>query len=484
MSLRTLVSSILVLSLASSRAHGQWHDDAGPWFIATQGEPWPEPAYRRLLEQRHCLDLDTFDFKVVNQNCDILQEALERYENLMRTEFGFDSSRREPSAADEDCKSTISQLRVDLQDSSECAKYPRIDSNEQYQLSIGNNALAYLSADSIWGILRGLETFSQLLYRNETQKSIHVRGQEISDLPRFGHRGLLIDTSRHFLPVRDILLILDAMAYNKLNVLHWHLVDDNSFPYESLRYPELAQKGAYHPSMIYRVEDVARVVEHARRRGIRVLPELDTPGHTKSWGRSHPELLTRCYDAEGRATGKLGPMDPSHEPLYGLVEELLRELGERFPDGQVHLGGDEVLYDCWRSNPDIRDFMQRRNISLERYELLEEYYVERVLRMARQLGLQPVVWQEVFDNGLRLAHSTVVHVWTGDWPREMDAVTRAGHKALLSACWYLDHVAGGGDWLKYYRCDPLDFNATLSQAKQRDLVLGGEACMWGEFVDR
>lgn len=101
-------------------------------------------------------------------------------------------------------------------------------------------------------------------------------------------------TSRHFIATNVLFQILDGMAYNKLNVFHWHIVDDHSFPYQSIRYPELAKKGAFHDSMIYSQADIANIIEQARLRGIRVMAEFDTPGHTASWGASHPELLTAC----------------------------------------------------------------------------------------------------------------------------------------------------------------------------------------------
>lgn len=173
-------------------------------------------------------------------------------------------------------------------------------------------------------------------------------------------------------------------------------------------------------------------------------------------------------------------MNPLNQQLYVFLKSLLTEITNKFPDKYFHMGGDEVLFDCWKSNPEIVKYMERNNMTRS-YEKLEELFVKRILDMVVDLKGKPIVWQEVFDNGLKLHEGTVVQVWTGFWKNELFRVTEAGYSALLSTCWYLDHIGSNGDWLKYYRCEPMDFNGSKEQQK---LLLGGEACMWSEFVDK
>lgn len=135
----------------------------------------------------------------------------------------------------------------------------------------------------------------------------------------------------------------------KLNVLHWHLSDDQSFPFVSSRLPELSDHGAFSPSAVYTRDDVDEVVSYAHDRGIRVIPEFDTPGHVAAWGASHPELLTSCCDERGQPLGK-GPMDPTMERTYTILWQLFRDVAKSFPDGFVHVGGDEVDQACWKVN--------------------------------------------------------------------------------------------------------------------------------------
>ncbi|CAF2127838.1 unnamed protein product [Rotaria magnacalcarata] len=172
--------------------------------------------------------------------------------------------------------------------------------------------------------------------------------------PRFQHRGVLLDSSRHFLPVPLIKKNLDVMAYNKLNVFHWHIVDDQSFPFESRTFPNLSRQGAFSSDHVCTPEDVTSIIEHARLLGIRVIPEIDTPGHTYSWGKSMPELITVCwangkpYQAIYGQHGEMEIFNPIEPRVYSTMDALLREVKSIFPSNYIHLGMDEVYDLCWQ----------------------------------------------------------------------------------------------------------------------------------------
>lgn len=120
---------------------------------------------------------------------------------------------------------------------------------------------------------------------------------------------------------------------NKMNVLHWHIVDDQSFPFVSETYPNLTAQGAFEPKKhIYTKAQVESVLQYARHRGIRVLIEFDSPGHTQSWGKGVPDLLAQCYDSKGKPNGHYGPIDPTHESVYKFIEKFFGEVATRFPD--------------------------------------------------------------------------------------------------------------------------------------------------------
>lgn len=333
-----------------------------------------------------------------------------------------------------------------------------------------------LISKSIWGILRGLETFSQLLVRSGVNHTMHINKTEIVDSPRFPHRGLLVDTARHYIHPTVLHKIINGMSFNKMNVFHWHIMDDQSFPYVSKTFPELSQKGSYHPTYVYTQSDVRRLIEYARLRGVRVMIEFDSPGHTRSIGESHPEILTRCM---ADYAGYLGPVDPTKEATYDFMRKMFRELVEVFPDQFIHLGADEVGYECWSTNPDIRRYMEAKGY--QKFDQLQSEYIEKIHEIVNDLNVTSIVWQEAFQSGLKLRNDTVVQVWIGNGALNlMREITAAGYRALLSAGWYLDHLQFSSDFPNMYQTDPVGFYGTQAQ---KDLVMGGEACMWSEMVD-
>ncbi|EYB80976.1 hypothetical protein Y032_0395g641 [Ancylostoma ceylanicum] len=395
-----------------------------------------------------------------------------------------------------DAPATLTSLSISVAKGCTTA-YPQLEMDESYNLVVDRSkGIATLTANEVWGALRGLETFSQLVYQPK-KNQYRVRTATIADSPRFPHRGVMIDSSRHFLPVGTLLQNLDLMAQNKMNVLHWHLVDSESFPYTSVKFPNMSTLGAYTPAHVYSVADMKKVMDYARLRGIRVVPEFDTPGHAGAWGKSFTHLLPTCYNSQGFISELSNIMDPTLESTFTFLSSFFAEALALFKDNYMHFGGDEVSYDmqqCWANNPEVTKRMKQLGYSST--SQLLNYYWNRLFSIIdkARAGTKKVVWQEVLDMNVP-ANTSIAHVWKGgnidDIMNEMAKVTANGHRAILSSCWYLNYIKYGADWgyidnsnmrLRglYYECDPTNFQGT---AAQKARVLGGEAAMWGEFVD-
>ncbi|XP_019614522.1 PREDICTED: beta-hexosaminidase subunit alpha-like isoform X2 [Branchiostoma belcheri] len=454
------------------------HDVPGyqkPVMVQQTGKVLPKPQTMTASTEAYALAMPSFKFTYGSSSemCDIVDQAFQRYYDLI---FDIDGLRKAPVASKD--MSELNTLQVMVKEPC-TGVYPSLESSENYTLTVAA-PMGTLVADSAWGVLRGLETFSQLVYRTDNGMML-INKTTIDDFPRFAHRGILLDTSRHFIPLKYIKQNLDAMAYNKFNVFHWHIVDDQSFPYQSVVFPDLSAKGAFNPyTHLYTQDDIKDVIEYSRLRGIRVVPEFDTPGHTASWGAGLPGFLTPCYDGT-TPNGKYYAANPIRNTTYDMMTKLLKEVKDVFPDKYVHLGGDEVNFNCWKSNPDITKFMETMGFGTD-YSKLEQYYIKNILDISTSIGRNYIVWQEVLDNGVQVAKDTVVEVWKSNpaVPTEMARVTAKGLRAILSSCWYLNYISYGTDWGKYYTCEPQDFTGTQ---EQKDLVIGGEACMWGEYVD-
>ncbi|KAK2153374.1 hypothetical protein LSH36_299g02006 [Paralvinella palmiformis] len=470
---------VIVVLIGSTSADLSWFYPASPLtgFVAAPGAPWPMPESWQNSTSQMTLDPLTFQFTSDLTDCDVIDNAIQRYMKYIDLD---------PNGVIDPGLTQLTGLTLTVDDTN-CAQdyYPHQGMDESYSLTISGSTEGSLSAKTIWGALRGLETFSQLLYLKEN-KMYRINQTTIIDAPRFPFRGFLIDTSRHFVTVEVILNILDLLSWDKFNVLHWHISDDPSFPYTSRTYPDLTM-GAYTPDHVYSRDNITKILYEARLRGIRLLPEFDTPGHSWSWGEGYPALLTPCW-GEGLEGGPFKPNYPYHGPSevinpmeeysYEFMDNFFQEIAEDFPDGYIHLGLDEVNHNCWASNPNISSWME--DMGFTELNQVEQYYVERIIEIVARKGSYYIIWEDPINKGVKVNESAIVVVWMGNWEESMSRITSQGHYVILSSPWYLNYISYGEDWRTYYAIEPLSFtnNATLWK-----LVKGGEACMWGEYVD-
>ena len=344
-----------------------------------------------------------------------------------------------------------------------------VDEDEGYVLDISAGGVA-LRAETVVGAMRGLETLLQLVSNDSS--SFFLPGLTITDAPRFPWRGLLVDASRHFMPVDQIKRTLDGMSMVKLNVLHWHLSDDQGIRVESRRFPKLHLLGS--DGLYYTQAQIRDVVAYARDRGIRVVPEFDMPGHSTAWFVGYPQYSAqRAPIAIRREWGGADAIfDPTREATYTFIARFIAEFVPLFPDAYWHIGGDEVEGKHWDSNPRIVAWRKRHG--LRDNDALQAYFNKRLSKILAAHGRRMVGWDEVLHPDL--PPNTVVQSWRGT-QYLADAATR-GFSGLLSAPWYLDHIKPAAD---YYVADPVPLFDGLTAAQQR-LILGGEACMWSEYI--
>jgi hexosaminidase len=346
---------------------------------------------------------------------------------------------------------------------------PSVDENESYSLEVSDKQ-AVLKAQTTVGVLRGLETFLQLL--ESDRNGFFIPAVQIQDHPRFPWRGLMIDVGRHYQPMEVLKRNLDAMAAVKLNVLHWHLTEDQGFRIESKKFPRLHQMGS--DGQFYTQDEAREIIAYARERGIRVLPEFDLPGHATSWLVGHPELGSAPgpYTIE-RKVGIFEPaLDPTREEVYKFLDTFLGEMAGLFPDAYMHIGGDENEGKQWDRNPQIQAFMKAKG--LKDNHALQSYFNKRLLEILRKHGKTMMGWEEIFHGDL--PRDVVIQSWRG--PASLAEAAKKGYNGVLSAGYYIDLSFPTS---QHYAVDPIAANSTLTPS-EAEHVLGGEATMWSEWV--
>jgi hexosaminidase len=346
----------------------------------------------------------------------------------------------------------------------------QLGEDESYHLAVAADHVE-LTAKNPLGILHGLQTFLQLVHI--TPQGFAAPAVTIDDQPRFAWRGLMIDVGRHFMPLPVIERNLDGMEAVKLNVLHWHLSDDQGFRVESKQFPLLTEKGSN--GNYYTQAQVREVIEYARERGIRVVPEFDMPCHTTAWFAGYPQIASGAgpYEIATKWGVLDSAMDPTRETTYEFLDKFIGEMTALFPDAYFHIGGDECDGKEWDANASIQAYM--REHSIKDNAALQSYFTGRVQKLVAAHHKIMMGWDEVLQPDT--PRDVVIHSWRG--PKALATAARQGNRVLLSNGYYIDLNKPASE---HYLVDPLGGDGASLSAEQQARVLGGEATMWSEFV--
>jgi hexosaminidase len=421
--------------------------------------PWPS----QITQQDGSLALNAPPQIELTGGDERVHHAIQRFLRDLATETGSPFDRQFPGAAEG--PSLVIRCAGNGQ------RVQSLDEDESYHLTVSRTGIELTAANPL-GIMHGLETLLQLVEPGANGWVIpNVR---IDDTPRFAWRGLMIDVSRHFMPLDAIERNIDGMAAVKLNVLHLHLSDDEGFRVESKRAPRLTEMAS--DGQFYTQDQIHELIAYARDRGVRIVPEFDVPGHAVSWLVAYPELasgsaptgLVRSEHDQLRP-----PLDPTKEATYKLLDRVFGEMEKLFPDRYFHIGGDEVDGKYWDKDERIQAWMHQHNIRDD--HALQTYFTKRVEAIVHKHGKDMEGWDEILDGDL--PKNSLIQSWRG--ADSLANAARLGYKTVLSAGYYLDLMYPAS---QHYAVDPLAGPSASLTAAEKSNIIGGEAAQWAEYV--
>jgi hexosaminidase len=344
-----------------------------------------------------------------------------------------------------------------------------VDMDETYILDISTGSITIKAVTDI-GALRGMETLLQLLEADN--EGYYFPGVIIKDKPRFRWRGLMMDVSRHWMPMEVVKRNIDGLAAVKMNVLHLHLSEDQGFRIESKTFPKLHELGS--DGFYFTQQEIKDIIKYCDDRGIRVMPEFDIPGHSTSWFVGYPELSSAPgpYTIE-RRWGVFDPVfNPTKEETYQFFDKFFAEMTSLFPDEYMHIGGDENNGKHWNANQEIQQFKKENNIA-DNHEL-QTYFNKRILEILTKYGKKMVGWDEILQPGM--PNTIVIQSWRGR--KFLYESAGAGYTGILSNGYYIDLMQPA---VFHYLNDPIPPDTTLAPETVNN-IWGGEATMWAELV--
>ncbi|WP_424680974.1 beta-N-acetylhexosaminidase [Frateuria sp. YIM B11624] len=369
-----------------------------------------------------------------------------------------------------------------------------------YALNVTPKGIEVAARDDA-GLFHGAVTLYQLLTPDAGQGAVAVPALAIEDWPRFAWRGLMLDSARHFQSVAEVERLIDQMAQHKLDVLHWHLTDDQGWRIEIKRYPELTRIGAWRTPPdaghdgepkryggFYTQDEIRRVVAYAAARHVTIVPELDMPGHAQAAVASYPQIGVTGKRPQVSADAGINPwLYNVDEDTFAFIDHVLDEVMALFPSQYIHVGGDEAIKDQWQASPAVQAKMRELGITSE--DALQGWFIGRIGRYLEQHGRKLIGWDEILEGDNLPAGATVMS-WRG-----IDGAIKAallGHDVVMSPSpdLYFDHVQSDlpGEYASRYGVESLQDVYGLEvvpgvlNATQAKHVLGVQANAWTEHM--
>ncbi|WP_417108606.1 beta-N-acetylhexosaminidase [Hominenteromicrobium sp.] len=342
---------------------------------------------------------------------------------------------------------------------------------EGYKLTVTKGGITVEAANES-GAVWALTTVTELTAEGEALPIV-----TIEDAPHYGHRGLSLDCSRHFFTADEVKKVIDQMTRVKLNVLHWHLVDDQGWRIECKTLPLLHETtGTY-----YTQEEIRSVIEYARVRGMEIIPEIDMPGHTRSMIAAYPHLS--CFGEKTELCQFGGIFEkilcPGKDETFAFIEKLLTEVCALFPDDRFHIGGDEAPKTEWKKCPHCKARMEA--LGLTDYEDLQGYFTKRVVAILKKHGKRAVCWNDVLESK-DVDTENIIQYWTAQHEAPVPAFIERGGKVIFSnmSALYFDYPHGINSLNKVYHYQPVVMGKSYADSPN---MLGYEAALWSEQVE-
>lgn len=356
-----------------------------------------------------------------------------------------------------------------------------------YNLSI-NDAGVNIFSNSDVGIMNGIQTLRQLFiddfHSNKKRDSWFLPIVSIQDSPKFKHRGLLLDCSRHFYEKEVVKKYIDLLAFYKMNVLHWHLTEDQGWRIAIDKYPKLTEIGAWRTELngskyggFYTKKEIKEIVAYAQERHITIIPEIELPGHSQAAIAAYPHLS--CTGKQVDVANDWGVFKEiycaGNDSVFIFLEAILTEVMDLFPSEYIHIGGDEAPKFRWEQCTKCQKRMTDEG--LENMHALQSYFIARIEKFLNKNGRQLIGWDEILEGGL--SPNATVQSWRG----MEGGITAAnsGHNAIMSPTShaYFDYDLKAIDLEKVYSFDPIP--AELA-ADKHHFIIGGECNLWSEHI--